>query len=48
MQTLQQSGFDPRILRHSGIWGAADEAVLNIVHKHNEASSTVNIEEIQI
>ncbi len=26
-------GFDPRIRRHSGIWGAADEAVLNIVRK---------------
>ncbi len=26
-------GFDPSILRHSGIWGAKDEAVLNIVHK---------------
>ncbi len=26
-------GFDPSILRHSGIWGAADpEAVLNTVH----------------
>ncbi len=25
--------FDPSILRHSGIWGAADEAVLNIVQK---------------
>ncbi len=25
---------DPSILRHSGIWGAADEAVLNIVHKN--------------
>ncbi len=24
-------GFDPRILRHSGIWEAADEAVLNKV-----------------
>jgi hypothetical protein len=24
-------GFDPSIRRHSGIWGAADEAVLNIV-----------------
>ncbi len=23
-------GFDPSIRRHSGIWGAADEAVLNI------------------
>ncbi len=27
------SGFDPGIRRHSGIWGAADEAVLNIVRK---------------
>ncbi len=26
-------GFDPSIRRHSGIWGAADEAVLNIVWK---------------
>jgi hypothetical protein len=25
-------GFDPSILRHSGIWRAADEAVLNKVH----------------
>ncbi len=31
-------GFDPIILRHSGIWGAADEAVLNtgIVHKRRK------------
>ncbi len=27
------TGFDPSIRRHSGIWGAADEAVLNIVWK---------------
>ncbi len=26
-------GFDPSILRHSGILGASDEAVLNNVHK---------------
>ncbi len=26
-------GFDPSIRRHSGIWGAADEAVLNIVRR---------------
>ena len=26
-------GFDPSIRRHSGIWGAADEGVLNIVRK---------------
>ncbi len=28
-------GFDSSILRHSGIWGAADEAVLNTVHRKN-------------
>ncbi len=26
-------GYDPSILQHSGIWGAADEAVLNTVHR---------------
>ncbi len=26
-------GFDPSFLRHSEIWGVADEAMLNIVHK---------------
>ncbi len=26
-------GFDPSILRHSGIWGAADEAVQNKIHQ---------------
>ncbi len=31
-------GFDPNILRHSGIWGAADEAVWNIVHKKEKKS----------
>jgi hypothetical protein len=29
-------GFDPSIRRHSGIWGAADEAVLNIVRKNRK------------
>jgi hypothetical protein len=29
-------GFDPSILRHSGIIGAADEAVLNIVQKNKK------------
>ncbi len=28
-------GFDPSIRLHSGTWGAADEAVLNIVQKKN-------------
>ncbi len=31
-------GFDPSIRRHSGIWGAADEAVLNIVRKNKKKS----------
>ncbi len=30
-------GFDPSIRRHSGIWGAADEAVLNIVRKKKKS-----------
>ncbi len=32
------SGFDPSIRRYSGIWGAADEAVLNIVRKKEKKS----------
>ncbi len=32
--TANSLGFDPTIFRHSGIWGAADEAVLNNVHKN--------------
>ncbi len=31
-------GFDPSIRRHSGIWGAADEAVLNRVRKKKKKS----------
>jgi hypothetical protein len=31
-------GFDPSIRGHSGIWGAADEAVLNIVRKKMKKS----------
>ncbi len=34
--------FDPSIRRHSGIWGAADEAVLNIVRKKKK-KNTYNI-----
>ncbi len=33
MLKSQLAGFDPRILRHSGILGAADETVLNKVPK---------------
>jgi hypothetical protein len=36
-------GFDPSILRQSGIWGAADEAVLNIVRKIKDKKSPQNI-----
>ncbi len=32
-------GFDASILRHSGIRGAADDAVLNIVHKKKSKKS---------
>ncbi len=33
-------GFYPSILRHSGIWGAADESVLNNVSKKKEKNVT--------
>jgi hypothetical protein len=32
--TYNYLGFDPSILRHSGIWGAADEAVLQKLQKN--------------
>jgi hypothetical protein len=35
-------GFDPSILRHSGIWGAAKEAVLNIVQISDPCVAVVN------
>ncbi len=31
-QSRKSPGFDPSILRHSGICGAANETVLNKVH----------------
>jgi hypothetical protein len=34
-RSCKSPGFDPNILRHSGIWGAAEEAVLNKVHTKN-------------
>jgi hypothetical protein len=36
-------GFDPSIRRHSGIWGAANEALLNIVGMLYLAPMTVRI-----
>ncbi len=38
------SGFDPSIRRHSGIWGAADVAVLNIVRKFKKSMSSIGKE----
>jgi hypothetical protein len=38
------AGFDPSLLRHSVIWGAADEAVLNNVHlKKIKTNSPFNV-----
>jgi hypothetical protein len=34
-------GIDPSILRHSGIWGAAVEAVLNKVHKKSNCKKVI-------
>jgi hypothetical protein len=39
-QIRNSPGFDPRLLRHSGIWGMADEAVLNYVHKGKNTKMT--------
>jgi hypothetical protein len=41
MPKSQQSWFDPSILRHSGMWGAADEAVLNPVHRKKFQKQTL-------
>jgi hypothetical protein len=37
-QSCHSPGFGPSILRHTGISGAADEAVLNNVHKKEKKS----------
>ena len=37
-QSRNCPGFDPSILRHSGIWGAADETVLDKVLKNPKKS----------
>ncbi len=36
-ENINCPGSDPSILRHRGIWGAADEAVLNNVHKKKKS-----------
>ncbi len=38
-QSPNSPGFDPRILRLSGIWGAADNAVLNNIYNKLKKSS---------
>ncbi len=35
--------FDPGILRHSGIWGAADEAVLNTVRREKKSKKIPSV-----
>ncbi len=35
--------FDPSILRHSAIWGAADESVLNTVHRKKSKKIPLSI-----
>ncbi len=39
--------FDPSIFRHSGIWGAADEAVLNTVHRKNPKNPPVRVSDAE-
>jgi hypothetical protein len=38
-----QQSFNPSILRHSGNLGAADETVLNKVHKHKKVENFVHV-----
>ncbi len=39
-QSRNSPGFDPSIFRHSGLWGAADEAVLKNVHKRKKSKKS--------
>ncbi len=48
MHQLQRCpGFDPSIRRHSGIWGAADEAVLNIVRQKIKSPPKIFLKNIK-
>ncbi len=42
-QSRSSPGFYPSILRQSGIWGGADEAVWNIVEKNLELKTTLTL-----
>ncbi len=48
MPKSQQSWVHPSVLRHSGIWGAADEAVLNNVHKKLKNAAHIDQTYIQL
>jgi hypothetical protein len=39
-QSRNSPGVDPSVLPHCGIWGAADEAVLNNVHKKKKSKKS--------
>ncbi len=41
-QSRNSPGFDPSIIRHSGFWGAADEASMNNVHSPGKKLSKTN------
>jgi hypothetical protein len=41
-QSLNSPGLDDNILRHSGIWEAADEAVLNDLHNEERKNAKQN------
>ncbi len=43
MHQLQRSWVRPSIRRHSGIWGAPEEAVLNIVRKKNPPKNILKL-----
>jgi hypothetical protein len=43
MHQLQRSWLDLSIRRHSGIWGAADEAVLNSLRKKKFGAARIRI-----
>ncbi len=42
-QCTSSNGFNPSVRRHSGICGAADEAVLNTIRKRNLKKNSKNI-----
>jgi hypothetical protein len=43
VRTIGSIGFCPSILRQNGIWGAAEKAVLNIVHWNPGQNSILNV-----